>query len=330
MKMKKYLLAGGMASALLLSACGSEDDAEAEGNTAEIEAENEDLQEEVSQLENELESANEISDGDTSEEYSELESENDELQKEVEQLEGDLEEAAEASDENSEMAEENEELQEQMTELEEELEDANEQIADLESDDEVAANEDGEDDAEEEDTESSGALSEGAGESTTLSTGTFIVGEDIAAGRYNISTDSGAQGNLFVRDEAGMSFINEILGSPEFGVTNVTTVMEEGDEIEISGMNQVYFEPYESEERTEIGTGQWLVGDDVAPGRYEATISSGSSGNFFVYSGSMGLAEVNEILDVNEDLGVSSVTFTVEAGDVIEISGIEAVQLTEQ
>lgn len=127
-----------------------------------------------------------------------------------------------------------------------------------------------------------------------------------------------------------MSFINEILGFPEFGVTNVTTVMEEGDEIEISGMNQVYFEPYESEERTEIGTGQWLVGDDVAPGRYEATISSGSSGNFFVYSGSMGLAEVNEILDVNEDLGVSSVTFTVEAGDVIEISGIEAVQLTEQ
>jgi hypothetical protein len=42
----------------------------------------------------------------------------------------------------------------------------------------------------------------------------------------------------------GLAEVNEILGTDEsFAVNNVTVNLEEGQEIEIAGLNSVHFEP---------------------------------------------------------------------------------------
>jgi hypothetical protein len=69
--------------------------------------------------------------------------------------------------------------------------------------------------------------------------------------------------------------------------------------------------------------GTWTVGQDLGPGRYVATPGAGQSGTFVITG-----EGVNEILSSNPGPGaVSSVTFNVQNGDVIEISGLEQVTL---
>lgn len=73
---------------------------------------------------------------------------------------------------------------------------------------------------------------------TTLGAGKFYVGEDIPAGRYVVSTKE-AMGNFHVGFE-----VIEILGTdPDMAVNNITVTLEEGQEIEIMGLNEVLFQP---------------------------------------------------------------------------------------
>jgi hypothetical protein len=72
---------------------------------------------------------------------------------------------------------------------------------------------------------------------TTLGAGKHTVGEDIPAGEYTVSTKE-AMGNLFIGIE-----VNEILGTDTtMAVNNVSVELEEGQEIQISGLNEVLFE----------------------------------------------------------------------------------------
>lgn len=159
-------------------------------------------------------------------------------------------------------------------------------------------------------------------EETTLNAGNFIVGEDIPAGRYVMTGDG--TGNLFVYDENGMPTVNEILDkSGEMGVTSVTTNLESGQEIEISGLNDVTFTPAETSISNTLSAGNWQVGLDIEPGRYNVTAPSGM-GNFVIYD-AMGLPATNEILDISGELGVKQLTVTIEDGQEIQISGINEV-----
>lgn len=80
-----------------------------------------------------------------------------------------------------------------------------------------------------------------AAKPTTLGTGQFVVGEDIAPGRYVVTTQERG-GNFFVFDNNGWPIVNEMLGTDtEFYVNNLTIELEEGFEIEISGLNAVSF-----------------------------------------------------------------------------------------
>lgn len=160
---------------------------------------------------------------------------------------------------------------------------------------------------------------------TTLAAGTFYVGEDVPVGRYVVSGDS--TGNFFVYDKSGMPKVNEILGTDGFGVETVTINLEEGQKIEISGINNVKFVPAETKMLSELSSGSWEVGLDVEPGRYIASVDEGT-GNFFVYR--KGLPKVNEILDASAGMGVQNVTIELEKGDVIQINGLEKVKLEKK
>jgi len=81
-------------------------------------------------------------------------------------------------------------------------------------------------------------------EPVTLGAGTFYVGEDVNPGRYVVSTES-MVGNFVVYEESGMPTTNEMLGTQEMAVDELTVDLEEGQEIEIMGLDEVNFEPKE-------------------------------------------------------------------------------------
>lgn len=157
---------------------------------------------------------------------------------------------------------------------------------------------------------------------TTLGAGSFIVGTDIPAGRYVCTGDS--SGNFFVYEKE-FPVVNEILGGQEnLGVSSVTIDLKDGQKIEISGINNVTFTPAETKLLTELSAGTWIVGFDIAPGRYVCA-SAGGNGNFFVYRN--GLPRVNEILGGGE-FGVENVTTDLKDGDKVQICGMDKVIFT--
>lgn len=76
----------------------------------------------------------------------------------------------------------------------------------------------------------------------TLGAGTWVVGQDIGAGRYVATPAAGQSGNFIV---TGNDNYDEILGggSATGGVPNVTVNLTKGDVIQISGMYDVTMTP---------------------------------------------------------------------------------------
>lgn len=73
---------------------------------------------------------------------------------------------------------------------------------------------------------------------------------------------------------------------------------------------------------TELGTGTFYVGEDIAPGRYVVRTEE-SGGNFGVWDVA-GSLKTNEIIGEKENR-VNDVTVTLESGDEIQIKGINSV-----
>jgi hypothetical protein len=77
-----------------------------------------------------------------------------------------------------------------------------------------------------------------------LYAGTFVVGEDIGAGKYVVTPASGQSGNFFIDGNNGSNKnkVDEILGdSSEGNVPSVTTTVDVGDVITLSGIDSVTF-----------------------------------------------------------------------------------------
>jgi len=228
-------------------------------------------------------------------------------------------------------AEEEEQIADNHTEQEENTASSSEEAkteSESEETEEVAANEEATEEVEEaepqEEEQESEERDNSSAEETTLNAGTFEVGSDVPAGRYVITGDG--NGNFFVYD-GEMPVVNEILDpSGEFGVTSVTTDLEDGQEVEISGINAVTFTPAETSMSNTLSTGTWEVGLDIEAGRYDVTTPSGS-GNFFV-NGPSGFPAVNEILDASGEFGVTTLTVDLEDGQTIEIMGLNEVEFT--
>ena len=165
------------------------------------------------------------------------------------------------------------------------------------------------------------------GKATTLGAGSFTGGKDVADGLYDVTTTSGQSGNFIVN---GTDSYNEILGvSYGQGVPKVRVQISDGDQIQISGLSQVMFTPVTAPFRTShtattLYAGAFTVGQDIGAGRYVATTTAGSSGNFIVN----GTDSYNEILGVSSGQGVPQITVTLTDADVIAISGLSQVTMT--
>ena len=158
---------------------------------------------------------------------------------------------------------------------------------------------------------------------TTLFTGTFMVGQDIPEGRYVITADG--FGNFFVYD-GELPIVNALLndGEGDFGVPSLTIYLHEGNEIEISGINNVTFTPAATQLVTVLTAGDWIVGLDILPGTYDVFSTYEESGNFFVFSADiLGLPLVNEIL--GGEWGVERVRVNLEEGQRIQMHNISSV-----
>jgi hypothetical protein len=165
------------------------------------------------------------------------------------------------------------------------------------------------------------------GSATTLGAGNFTSGTDVPVGLYDVTTGPGQSGNFIVQ---GTDSYDEILDSSGMnGVPKVRAQISTGDQIQISGLSRVTFTPVSTplvttHRHVTLYAGTWTVGQDLGPGRYVATPGAGQNGNFIIDS-----EGVNEILGSDITSGdVPSVTFSVQDGDVVNISGLSQVTLT--
>ena len=163
---------------------------------------------------------------------------------------------------------------------------------------------------------------------TDLGVGTFQGGKDIQIGLYDITSING-NGIFTVIAGGGALRSNEVLGNAQnLGISKVRVNIQNGDEITLAGIDKVHFQPVTTPIITTVHTvnmysGSWVVGEDIAAGRYMATTSG--SGNF-VLNTIEGIPDINEILGGNS--GVRNITVDLTDGEIIDISGIRQVMLT--
>lgn len=73
----------------------------------------------------------------------------------------------------------------------------------------------------------------------TIGAGKYVVGDDVTAGEYTVSTPND-MGNFIVNGD--ITYVNEILGTSEdWAVNDIHVILFEGDVIEIHGLQQVDF-----------------------------------------------------------------------------------------
>jgi len=168
-----------------------------------------------------------------------------------------------------------------------------------------------------------------AGVATDIGTGSFLGGKDVPVGLYDVTPSDGS-GNFTVTSSGGDLRANEVLGDvASLGVSKVRVNILAGDKISVQGINKVHFQPVTTPFVVKVQTvsmhsGSWVVGEDIAAGRYAATPTSGSEN--FIVNDKDGAPAVNEIL--GGDMGVKNVTVDLTDGEIINIGGIRQVNLT--
>jgi len=160
----------------------------------------------------------------------------------------------------------------------------------------------------------------------TLGSGTFTAGIDIPIGRYLATTTENSFGSVVVY-ELGTSYpeISEVLGnfSDTANVPSIALTLVQNQKIEITGLNIVHFTPLQTELKTELTTGEWDVGLDIAPGTYTISSKDGLSGSVTILDGNnpVGYAKLGN----NGTDDQQSAVVTLKQGQIIRISNIPTV-----
>lgn len=161
----------------------------------------------------------------------------------------------------------------------------------------------------------------------TLGAGTYKVGQDIKPGRYAVTATDGS-GNF--TNKSGS--INTILGTDEDDdagqVTSYTVDLHKGETIKLEGIQSTNFKPTPTKRsyQTTLSAGQWKVGQDIKPGRYEIKATQGS-GNLTTSDG-----DINEILgtEADSDAGqVTHITTDLSDGQTLD-SELQQIQLIKK
>lgn len=154
------------------------------------------------------------------------------------------------------------------------------------------------------------------GQAVVLNTGSWTVGKDIKPGHYKL-VSTGGSGNVSGDTKSDLNII--LSDNPEsdyMQLSQYSTYLFKGDEIEISGLQGVSFTPITKGEDVSNGNlkaGVYVVGSDIKPGRYKITAVKGS-GNLSSDDG-----EINEILgtDTSDNMSVNEVTKNLREGDIL-------------
>jgi hypothetical protein len=181
-----------------------------------------------------------------------------------------------------------------------------------------------------------------------LGPGTYIAGQQLASGLYEVTVDSGLAGLVSIKGREGdpLGGIMEVVAAPEVvgrspaGVPAVRVDIVDGDEVVLTagarGEFTLAFTPVTSrwiepvDGLVTVHAGRWLVGDDIEPGRYLAEVGPGQRGLLYVTDGRVDVnLETIELLDGDgSDDGQTSVALDLAVGDRILIAGLGAVTLS--
>ncbi|GAA5417103.1 hypothetical protein Pryu01_02164 [Paraliobacillus ryukyuensis] len=165
----------------------------------------------------------------------------------------------------------------------------------------------------------------------TLSDGNYTVGEDLSAGRYEITAEQ--TGNIFVENNSNSGSVSEIIEDQglNLGVPSVTINLTEGATIEISDLDPAIFTPVtERNLSNTLSTGMWVVGTDIEPGNYEVIPSGERSGKVVIYDQQESLPVYDELIDPDGERGSETLSVELEEGQILRVKTIPAVILQQQ
>ncbi|MGL5822257.1 MAG: hypothetical protein ACRCYE_11685 [Sarcina sp.] len=160
---------------------------------------------------------------------------------------------------------------------------------------------------------------------TTLNTGTYTVGangSNISEGRYMIETVG--SGKISIKNTSG-NVVEELSVSDSNTSTPMKSVLvlEKGETITITGLNNVKFTPYTPHYLSVLNAGVYQVGVDVKAGEYKIEIPSGNG--IVTVNNSLGIPVLNEMLTGQ---GIQTVEMNLVNGYTIVVNGINGVKLT--
>lgn len=136
--------------------------------------------------------------------------------------------------------------------------------------------------------------------------GTWVVGEDIRPGRYEI-TSAGSSSTLTVTSNQSDGSHTQSLGEEET-VKTYTTWLQEGETVTIEDSPMI-FSPTQFEANANLGAGRYIVGRDLDPGDYNLCVDDAES-----------LGHIYHFDKDGEDLSYADGCHTVKAYHDVELT----------
>ena len=178
------------------------------------------------------------------------------------------------------------------------------------------------------------------GSEVTLGTGHYTVGKQIKSGLYNIYILKG-QGSIDITAADGENILSPSISAHpnpnpqnQFSVNKIRIFLGTGDKISLQGVSEVKFKPttlgnITTPKKVTLYTGAWVVGKDIAPGKYIIDNSQSSITDVFAYHAD-GTEDFAFTLDAPNSYQGCTSTYTgsFEKGETIVINGSQGIDFT--
>lgn len=173
----------------------------------------------------------------------------------------------------------------------------------------------------------------GQGEEVTIDEGDYAVGEDVAPGRYSISTTADYAAYLRIYDEEDRYVAGEVLISEDSAdsavayPTEVLVYIGEEDNIEVTNDESFTLTPVSTEYEDELPSGMHVAGHDIEAGDYRvSTDETGLVGHVETSHAPAYVTSRNAVGNPEEG-GRESFVMTIEEGDVVHVTAVKSINL---